>query len=227
MAKDPAFLFYTSDFLSGTYTMSDEQVGRYIRLLCLQHQKGFLTLKDIDFVCKGRDQEIFDKFQEDENGNYFNKVLSEKIELRKKHSDRQKENIQKRYQTSTEPLPNDENLSTKRLPLEIVNEIEIETVIEILNETTGRDFKKNTESNKRWVRSRFKEGYTIEDFKKVISSKQFEWGKNPDMAKFLRPETLFGNKFEGYLQSAKNKINGTTAKNIGSNEFQPGGPGTL
>lgn len=227
MSKDPAFLFYTSDFLTGTYTMSDEQVGRYIRLLCLQHQKGSLSLKDIDFICKGRDEEILSKFQEDENGNFFNKVLSEKISLRKKHSDRQKENIQKRYQNSTETIPKDENLDTKPLPLEIVIENEIESVIEILNETTGRDFKKNTESNKKWIRARFKEGYILEDFKKVISSKQFEWGKNPDMAKFLRPETLFGNKFEGYLQSAKNKINGTTTKNIGSNEFQPGGPGTL
>ena len=43
MAKDPAFLFYSNDFLTGTYTMTDEQVGKYIRLLCLQHQKGELA----------------------------------------------------------------------------------------------------------------------------------------------------------------------------------------
>ena len=47
MAKDPAVLFYTSDFLSSTFTMSDEQVGRYIRLLCIQHQKGKLADKDL------------------------------------------------------------------------------------------------------------------------------------------------------------------------------------
>jgi hypothetical protein len=35
MAKDPAFLFYSNDFLSGTYTMSDDQVGKFIRLLCI------------------------------------------------------------------------------------------------------------------------------------------------------------------------------------------------
>ena len=45
--KDPAFLFYSSDFLSGTMLMSDEEVGQYIRLLCLQHQKGHLKEKDM------------------------------------------------------------------------------------------------------------------------------------------------------------------------------------
>lgn len=47
MAKDPAFLFYSNDFLSGTFLLSDEQVGKYIRLLCIQHQKGILTKKDM------------------------------------------------------------------------------------------------------------------------------------------------------------------------------------
>lgn len=40
MAKDPAILFYTSDFLTGTMLMSHEQVGIYIRLLCVMHQHG-------------------------------------------------------------------------------------------------------------------------------------------------------------------------------------------
>ena len=45
--KDPAFLFYSSDFLSGTMLMTDEEVGKDIRLLCLQHQKGHLKEKDM------------------------------------------------------------------------------------------------------------------------------------------------------------------------------------
>jgi hypothetical protein len=57
MSKDPAILFYTSDFLTGTFTMTDEQVGKYIRLLCLQHQKGSLTEKDMLKICKTYDNE--------------------------------------------------------------------------------------------------------------------------------------------------------------------------
>ena len=64
MAKDPAVLFYTSDFLSGTFTMTDEQVGKYIRLLCLQHQKGKLTEKDMLSICKAYDNEIWEKFDQ-------------------------------------------------------------------------------------------------------------------------------------------------------------------
>ena len=47
MAKDPAVLFYTQDFLVATITMTNEQKGKYITLLCLQHQKQKLTLKDL------------------------------------------------------------------------------------------------------------------------------------------------------------------------------------
>ena len=64
MSKDPAVLFYTSDFLSGTFTMTDEQVGKYIRLLCLQHQKGKLTEKDMLSICKAYDNEIWEKFEQ-------------------------------------------------------------------------------------------------------------------------------------------------------------------
>ena len=64
MSKDPAVLFYTSDFLSGTFTMTDEQVGKYIRLLCLQHQKGKLTEKDMLSICKAYDNEIWEKFDQ-------------------------------------------------------------------------------------------------------------------------------------------------------------------
>ena len=61
MAKDPAVLFYTSDFISGTLTMTDEQRGRYILLLCLQHQKGYLTEKDMLNICKTYDEDIWVK----------------------------------------------------------------------------------------------------------------------------------------------------------------------
>ncbi|GFZ33293.1 hypothetical protein CSC2_38190 [Clostridium zeae] len=48
------------------------------------------------------------------------------------------------------------------------------------------------------IKARLKEGFTLEDFYKVIDNKLLDW-KSTDMEKFLRPETLFGNKFEGYL----------------------------
>ena len=70
--KDPAFLFYSSDFLSGTMLMTDEEIGQYIKLICLQHQKGHLKEKDILNICKTHNEEIFSKFKIDEEGNYYN-----------------------------------------------------------------------------------------------------------------------------------------------------------
>jgi uncharacterized protein YdaU (DUF1376 family) len=91
MAKDPAFLFYSSDFLTGTMFMTDEQVGKYIRLLCAQHQKGILSEKDMLMICKTHDQDIFDKFDAVEGG-FLNKRLSDETERRKNYSKSRSEN---------------------------------------------------------------------------------------------------------------------------------------
>jgi len=79
MSKDPAVLFYTSDFLSGTFTMTDEQVGKYIRLLCLQHQKGKLTEKDMLSICKAYDNEIYEKFDQVDGFFVNNRMYNESI----------------------------------------------------------------------------------------------------------------------------------------------------
>ena len=91
MAKDPAILFYTSDFISGTLTMTDEQRGQYIMLLCLQHQKGFLTEKDMIKICKSYDEDIWCKFTEDK-GKYYNNRMREEIDKRKKYSESRSQN---------------------------------------------------------------------------------------------------------------------------------------
>lgn len=97
MAKDPAFLFYTSDFLVGTITMSNEQVGKYIRLLCLQHQKGKLTIQDFQHYAAENDQAILEKFVFN-GGFYYNSRLVDESEKRKKHSEHQKNKAKLRWQ---------------------------------------------------------------------------------------------------------------------------------
>ncbi|EJD8511639.1 conserved phage C-terminal domain-containing protein [Staphylococcus pseudintermedius] len=71
-------------------------------------------------------------------------------------------------------------------------------VINYLNKQTGKQYKSTTKKNQTVIRSRTDEGFTLDDFKKVIDNKVAEW-KGTDMEKYLRPETLFGTKFEGYL----------------------------
>jgi len=92
VAKDPAFLFYTSDFLTGTMLMTNEQVGKYIRVMCYEHQHGRLTEEDMLKICSTYDKDIFCKFEKDENGNYFNERLEEEKNKRKAYSDSRKAN---------------------------------------------------------------------------------------------------------------------------------------
>ena len=75
---------------------------------------------------------------------------------------------------------------------------DVTEVVEYLNQAAGTSFKKNTPKTVRAVKARMKEGFTVEDFKTVIDKKVREW-KGTDMQKYIRPETLFGTKFEGYL----------------------------
>lgn len=100
MAKDPAVLFYTSDFLSGTFTMDNEQVGKYIRLLCLQHQKGKLSEKDMLSICKAYDVEIFDKFKV-EDGFYYNDRMYNETIRRQKFSESRRNNAKSTKKEST------------------------------------------------------------------------------------------------------------------------------
>ncbi|PTJ72051.1 replication protein [Staphylococcus hyicus] len=71
-------------------------------------------------------------------------------------------------------------------------------VIDYLNQQTKKNYKSTTKKNQTVIRARSDEGFNLDDFKKVIDNKVSEW-KGTEMEKYLRPETLFGTKFEGYL----------------------------
>jgi uncharacterized phage protein (TIGR02220 family) len=71
-------------------------------------------------------------------------------------------------------------------------------VIEHLNDKANKRFKSNTAKTKACIGARLNEGFVEEDFYRVIDIKCSQW-MDSDMEKFLRPETLFSNKFESYL----------------------------
>ncbi len=75
----------------------------------------------------------------------------------------------------------------------------ISEVIDYLNHKIGTRYRTNSKSTVRLITARVKEGFTLSDFKKVIDSRIDAWGKDKQMQQYLRPETLFSNKFESYL----------------------------
>lgn len=87
MSKDPAVLFYTSDFLTGTAFFTDEQRGQYIRLLCEQHQNGHIPENHMVSVCFTLGSPVAKKFVKDADGNYFNERMEEEILKRQQFLD--------------------------------------------------------------------------------------------------------------------------------------------
>ena len=77
-------------------------------------------------------------------------------------------------------------------------------VIDYLNKKASTNYRASTKNTQSFINARVKEGYTVEDFKKVIDSKSREW-LGTDFEKYLRPATLFGTKFENYLNEANKK----------------------
>ena len=94
---------------------------------------------------------------------------------------------------------NKEELNTKENTKEDKNEIPFSTIIDYLNEKAKRRYKPSTPKTREHIRARWNEGYTLDDFKYVIDVKCAEWFGDPKMDKYLCPDTLFGTKFEKYL----------------------------
>lgn len=108
--------------------------------------------------------------------------------------------------TVTEPLQN--RYGEIEIDIEKEKDIEIEkNIVEYLNEKTGKNYKHNTAKTKACIKARLNEGFTLEDFKQVIDNKVRDWGRDSKMEAYLRPETLFGNKFEGYLNQGGGRPN--------------------
>jgi len=152
--KDPAVLFYTQDFLTGTFLMTDAQVGKYIRLLCLQQQNGGLTEREMLKICGEKDEDIWAKFN-CEDGHYFNKRMAFEANKRKKftesrianlsHMDSHMENRNKKYE-----------ISNKKEENEIIFKNEVFEFSEKYNETMLNNFVAYwTEKNKSKTKMRF------------------------------------------------------------------------
>lgn len=96
--KDPAFLLYPEKFMTGTHFMTNEQVGAYIRLLCLQHQMGHLPEKHLKKIFEGEiDAEVMTKFTLDSEGNWYNEKLEKVQKERAAYAERQKALAKKRW----------------------------------------------------------------------------------------------------------------------------------
>lgn len=125
MAKDPAFLFYSNDFLAGVQDLTFEERGQYITLLCVLHQKGRINDKTIKLCVGNAAADVLAKFRQDSAGLWYNERLEEEIEKRRAHAEKQRlratEGWKKRKnEGSSKPETSHGNATA--MPLEDVNE---------------------------------------------------------------------------------------------------------
>lgn len=117
--------------------------------------------------------------------------------------------LQRRNCDFTTPIPDNNQIKNTDINTDIRDIVEQSStstipyieIIDYLNKKTGKNFKSAAKATQKNIKARFNDGFTLEDFKRVIDIKCEEWLKDSKMSTYLRPETLFGTKFEGYLNS--------------------------
>ena len=94
----PSFNFYSADFMLGVMFMEDHEAGKYVKLMCTQHQKGHLTLEQMEKVCDGPvPKDVLDKFIQDENGLYYNRRLEKEIKKKSEYIKSREKNFGNYY----------------------------------------------------------------------------------------------------------------------------------
>lgn len=197
--KDPAFLFYSSDFLTGCTNLTMEERGQYISLLCIQHQTGHLSEKTIRLSVGIVSDDIMSKFKKDENGLFYNERLEIEVEKRANFVGTRRTNGSlggrpKKENTEEEkpiglPLAKPTAKPTKKL---IVNEDVNEIITDIHNLFDSKYLSEKTKSTLTLLLNSYKKEQIINAIK---------WAKSNDFwnDKFLSPAKLNTKNKDGVL----------------------------
>ena len=201
-------------------TMSETLQRRFTMLLCLQSNDDLqkLTPNEIAFALRITTEDLLEtkkvfikKGFIDEEFTILNwdkrQYISDNSTQRvRKHRQKQDETLQKRSETVTVTPPEqiqnrtDNNIVEKES--RPANNIPYEEIIDYLNEKVGTHFKHKTKTTRGFIKARWNEDpdfSNIGAFRYVIDVKCGQWLNDPKMIGNLRPQTLFGTKFEGYL----------------------------
>ncbi len=202
MAGDPAFLFYSSDFLTGVSDLTFEERGQYITLLCMQHQKGHLSGKAVAIAVPNATADVLAKFSIDHDGKYFNKRLELEAKKRTEYAAKQKQRAidgwKKRKKKQSDIK---ENGNAAALPIENVNENRDINVLNAFKENVIETAKELSYPQSIFIP--FLEHWTERDFE----SKCYAWQV---------PETfVIKSRLKGWKKNdAKNKVEHNDIKKL-------------
>lgn len=190
-------------------TVTRHQVGTVEKALSIFQELKLIEVLDNGAIYMSDIQNFIGKSstEADRKREYRSRIEAEKTALLGQMSEQM--SGQKTGQMSDNSPPENRD---KRLENRSNNIVEkesrqntIKEIVEYLNLKTKKSFKASTKATQRHISARLEEGYSLEDFKNVIDKKVREW-QGTEMDQYLRPETLFGMKFEGYLNQSDKPV---------------------
>lgn len=205
--KDPAVLFYFQDFLVGTEFMTDDEVGKYIRILCHLADKGALSLTQLKQICGNTmvipPESIMSKLRQDENGMYYQQRMRDEREKRMQHCEKQRENIKKRWKK------NEYHGNTTVIPLEDEN---------INKDSIINNIDSYWEKWKKYKRDEFRFKYKSEVSENAAKKELLNLSGNDEEIAIKIIEQSIANGWKGFFELKEDgrvkKSNGATTEDI-------------
>ena len=216
--ENKTYYFVSRNLILEELPMFFEKSDTVYRNLKVLQEKGL-----IEYIKQGK-KDLIKITAKGKTWNEFKDNNSEKNPNSEQNSEKNPNNLGKKSEKepkNSEKNPTNNNTIYNYNNTNILNNI-YSSVIDYLNEKTERTGKEKYSSTstktQKLIKARLREKYELEDFKIVIDKKCKEW-LGTDMEKYLRPETLFGNKFESYL---KQKTGGNKNGNTGNKRSYTG-----
>ena len=197
MAKDPAFLFYPSDFLTGTMFMNNEQIGIYIRLLCSQHQHGGIIDKISFNTLVGENLIIKSKFIETETG-FYNERLTSEMDKRNKKSNNMSETAKEVWKIRKIQLNN----KSKQNEYNCITDVNKNDTIVIQTVNRNEDINKDKDIINIW----FEDLKNSSQLEKICSNNKFDINqvrlvKIPEFKKYAELDYPNYSKFVSHFKN--------------------------
>lgn len=192
LASEYEYWLNREELEDGYFYSTVDNIQENTTLSEYKQRAGLNKLKDfniVDIKIKGMPAKRYIKINEEEVIKLFSTKMFKNL---RPSSEKIKELAVKKLKGNNNKLNNNNNNNN------------IICIIEYLNQKAKTNYKSTTNKTKTLINARFKEGFTKDDFILVIDNKVNEW-LGTDMEKYLRPETLFGNKFESYLNQKTNR----------------------
>ena len=225
MGKNPAFQFYPNDWTRDLDDLDLEIEGAWIRILCRlwwSENRGESTrsLRDWTKILRKTEKKTLKILQiliekhvasgsilDNQNITIISRRMMEDERIRHIRQEVGKlggnpELLKKKKVLDNQTLKQKPTPSSSSSSSSLKNKNIYSRVIEYLNLQTGKNFRVNNKKTQALIKARLNEEFTEQDFINVIDNKM-NWLSDPKMVEFLRPETLFGTKFESYLQDNK------------------------